>query len=484
MEGFSEAEVAEAFAEAFPPDPRSRRRERLRERQRALLLELERSAAEAASTADPLDAWLEPALVARLRALGLETMGDLRDRIEFGGRWWQPMPGFGPLKAGRLRAFVLGLLPSAGHPALPFSSAVTALDMAPRTSGDDLALAKSDDAAAMRAWIHARAGSVATARLYEREARRWLLWLRIERRGLRLAQATAADCRDYMAFLEHLPPTWMSRKQAAPGAPGWAPFRGPLTMASRQQTLVILASCYRWLQDAQVLGANPWALVNLRMGDDPAKKVLDTRAFPEPLMAAITDYVRQAPPSPSQARMSFILGFMESTGLRSAELLSAKLGDLSRQPEGWVMQAYGKGAKSRWVALPPQAVQALEVYLQSRGDGPMPGSAAELPLLASTRNPRLPIGYQALYESVRRWLSGAVDACARDDEERVRYGAASTHWLRHTFGTKAVASGVPLDVVQAQMGHASINTTMSYSRAPVTRRLSELSKVFDSGLTS
>ena len=478
LEDFSEAEVAEAYAEAFPADPRARRRERLRERQRALLLSLERLAAEPASADDPIDAWLEPALAARLQALGLETMGDLRLRIDQGGRWWQPMPGFGTLKARRLRAFVLDLLPVSRLPALPFSAAVTALDVATTTSGGDLELAKSDDAAAMRAWVRARAGSAATARLYEREARRWLLWLRIERGGLRLGQVTANDCRDYMAFLEHLPPAWVSRQHAAPGAPGWAPFRGQLTMASRQQALVILAGCYRWLQDAQLIGANPWTLVNLRRGDDPGKKVLDTRALPESLMAAITEFVRRQPPSPSQARMSFILGFLESTGLRSTELLMAKLGDLSKHPEGWVMQVHGKGAKNRWVALPPQAIHALEAYLNARGHGPMPGSSEALPLLASSRDPSLPIGYQALYESVRRWLGRAVEACARDDEEKARYGAASTHWLRHTFGTKAVAKGVPLDVVQAQMGHASVNTTMNYSRAPVTRRLDELSKVF------
>ncbi len=483
MEGFSEAEVAEAYAEAYPPDPRARRRERLRERQLALLRVLEHQAAEVALPTDPLAAWLDPVLTTRLQTLGLETLDELRARIERGGRWWQPMPGFGPVKAGRLKTFVLALLPVPSVPALPFSQALATLDVSGRTR-NDLAVAASDDVAALRAWIRARAGSAATARLYEREARRWLLWLRIERRGLRLAQVTANDCRDYMAFLEHLPPAWISRRHAAPGAPGWAPFRGPLTMASRQQTLVILAGCYRWLQDAQLSSANPWTLVNLRSGDDPDKKLLDTRAFPEPLMSAVTAWVAQATPSPSQFRMRFVLSFVESTGLRSAELLRAKLGDLNRQPEGWVLQVHGKGAKNRWVALPPAAVQALEVYLQARGLGSMPGSAPELPLVASSRDPRQPIGYQTLYESVRRWVHKAVEACAADDAERQRYSQASVHWLRHTFGTKAVAYGVPLDVVQAQMGHASINTTMGYSRAPVSRRLDELGKVFDTRVTS
>lgn len=115
-----------------------------------------------------------------------------------------------------------------------------------------------------------------------------------------------------------------------------------------------------------------------------------------------------------------------------------------------------------------------------RGIGPLKatGLPAELPILTSSKAADQPIGYQALYESVRCWMGKAVQSCAVDEGEFLRYRLATAHWLRHTFGTKAVGHGVPLDVVQAQMGHASINTTMGYSRAPVVRRLDELGKVF------
>ena len=90
-----------------------------------------------------------------------------------------------------------------------------------------------------------------------------------------------------------------------------------------------------------------------------------------------------------------------------------------------------------------------------------------------------PIGYQALYEHVKGWLNRAVSACDLPANERTRLLGASTHWLRHTFGTRAIARAVPLDVIQAQMGHASIQTTTAIcGRAPIRRRVDELGKAF------
>ena len=177
--------------------------------------------------------------------------------------------------------------------------------------------------------------------------------------------------------------------------------------------------------------------------------------------------------------MRFILRFVSAVGLRSAELLGARLGDLARESEGWVLQVHGKGAKNRLVAVPGQALEALRDYLAARALGSLESAPPEAPLLASTLDPLAPLGYQALYESVKRWLSKAVRAAALPEREREKLAGASTHWLRHTFGTRAIARNVPLDVIQAQLGHASIQTTSAiYARAPIRRRVDELNKAF------
>ena len=196
-------------------------------------------------------------------------------------------------------------------------------------------------------------------------------------------------------------------------------------------------------------------------------------------MMEILRFVDAQAPYPSRGRMRFTLLFVEAVGLRSAELLSAKVGDLRMEPEGWVMQVRGKSSKNRLAAVSGQALNALQDYLLIRGLGSVQEASPETLLLASSLDPLASIGYQALYEHVRGWLAQAVRASSLPANERDRLAGANTHWLRHTFRTRAIARAVPLDVIQAQMGHASIQTTTAiYCRAPIERRVDELGKAF------
>jgi integrase len=47
----------------------------------------------------------------------------------------------------------------------------------------------------------------------------------------------------------------------------------------------------------------------------------------------------------------------------------------------------------------------------------------------------------------------------------------SAHAFRHTFGTRAVARDMPIDVVQRILGHASLQTTSIYVHAERQRML-------------
>ena len=510
LDGFSQSEALALYVEAFPADRRAARGQRLRERQLALLRRLEGLAAETPQPGDSVAGWFDDALAAKLVTAGLLTLGDLNARVSAGGAWYRSLPAIGVSKARRIERHLATLLPRQALPPRPLFmlSATPALFSTPLPAGsspgpasgelmrDDGVVSSRDrarppplsspsllnaksDPEAVQGWIQARAGSQATATLYQREANRLLLWLQYECRGATLAHMTVGDCGAYMAFLQHIPPRWISRVRAAPGTPGWAPFRGQLSHASCRQAIVIVASLFAWLQAAQYLAGNPWLLVNQDTGDDPGKKMLDSKALSEAAMREVLRFIDAQAPSPSRARIRFILLFVEAVGLRSAELLSATLGDLRMEPEGWVMQVRGKGAKNRIAAVPGQALHALQGYLLARGLGSIQAAPPEAPLLAATQDSLAPIGYQALYEHVKGWLTRAVRASSLPAHERDRLSGATTHWLRHTFGTRAIAREVPLDVIQAQMGHASIQTTTAiYGRAPIKRRMDELGKAF------
>ncbi len=94
LDGWSEAELQEFYAQRFgAQDTSSRRRavrnDRLRAQRMQLLKDLEAVAAATASPLDPLDGWLNPDLAAQLLKLGELTLADLRGRIARGGTWWQ-----------------------------------------------------------------------------------------------------------------------------------------------------------------------------------------------------------------------------------------------------------------------------------------------------------------------------------------------------------------------------------------------------------
>jgi integrase len=279
--------------------------------------------------------------------------------------------------------------------------------------------------------------------------------------------------------LQHVPDQWISRVHSSPGTQGWAPFRGRLSTHSVRQAITIIASMFQWLQAANYLSNNPWLLVNQKIGDDKESRVLQSKALSAVALRYVIDYCFERLPAPAAHRMLFIARFLSSVGLRSAELLSAKLSDVQHEEEGWVMQVHGRGSKNRIAALPASALEALNTYLIARGLGDITQAPPAAPILASLADPMVTVGYQALYTHVKAWLRKAIQSADLPSSERIRMSQASTHWLRHTFGTQAIAKEVPLDVIQAQMGHASIQTTTAtYGRAPIRRRIDELGKAF------
>jgi integrase len=60
-----------------------------------------------------------------------------------------------------------------------------------------------------------------------------------------------------------------------------------------------------------------------------------------------------------------------------------------------------------------------------------------------------------LYELAKSWFTKAIRASDLPAAEHSKVAGASTHWLRHTFATRAIAREVPLGVIQTQLSYAS-----------------------------
>ena len=490
---WSESELLEMYQANVIGAPDASRRQqrnmRVRQKQLDLLRRLEPLAATPISAADPIDAWL-PDEAGRLALGGLSTMGDIARAIASGRQWWRAIPGFGTIKAGRIAAQLQflsadALLPHAagGLVLSRIEHLMTGrvLDHLDGSTGNNRSpypprISASDDRQAIDSWLKARAaGSDLTALAYRREAERFLLWCVIER-NKPLSSANVDDCGAYLEFLGAIPAGWVSREKAARFSPGWTPFRGQLSPSSRRHAIGVVNNLFEWLTGQRYLDSNPWMALNRASLegaaplDNPASRALTTQGY-----GALLDFVDAQDELGAGPRNRFLLRFLRHTGLRISELIYATLADLHEDSMGFSLQVIGKGRRRRLVTLSEPAIDCLSRYLTSRAlPFPPRESDLALPILVSVDDPHRAVGYESLYSGFRelvRRASKEQPARKQDSFER-----ASLHWLRHTFATRAAEAGMPEDVLMAEMGHRSRETTARYYTSQGERRRKEMEK--------
>ncbi len=385
--------------------------------------------------------------------------------------------------------------PAAGIGIVPLERFVAPVDRdgsrgSNRAAAGRCSIAAANDCEAIAAWLRPRLPSDGqpghTWRAYRKEAERFLLWSVLVR-GKALSSLDADDCAAYRDFIAAPPAAWIAPCGAQRCSDGWRPFAGPLSARSQAAATSILRSLCGWLVRRHYLAANPWDGVPARVEAQPMPQL---RAFsPRQWMLVrtwITGEVARAP-SPALHRLRFLLEFGAMTGLRLAELASARLGwlrleqlhDMRGQAPAWSMRVPGRRNSWREVPLADPVMQVLRCYLVQRGLKADPlANDPGLPLI-SRLDRQGALSAWRIHEVVRDGFKRCALAVQAQDPhaaERIRSG--STHWLRHTFGAHTVARGVARDVVQSALGHASPATTAIYGRSEAARQHLELQAVF------
>jgi integrase/recombinase XerD len=145
------------------------------------------------------------------------------------------------------------------------------------------------------------------------------------------------------------------------------------------------------------------------------------------------------------AKKRTILQFLYETGARASELCALAWRDVQPRERGQAQATlFGKGDRTRAVLFSGELMQQLELL---RGN-----SGPDVPVF-KTRTGK-PMDEPALFRIVRA-------AAARAGMKQ----AVSPHWLRHACASHALDAGAPISLVQAQLGHASLETTSAYVHA-------------------
>lgn len=149
--------------------------------------------------------------------------------------------------------------------------------------------------------------------------------------------------------------------------------------------------------------------------------------------------------APTGIRNAALIVVMYRSGLRVSEALALRVKDVDLDA-GSIRVLHGKGDQARTVGIDPGALAFVTRWLDVRKQRKLSSRA---PLFCTLDGKPVKTAY------VRALLPRLAQKAGI--EKRVH-----PHGLRHTHAAQLAAEHVPLNVIQAQLGHSSAATTSRY----------------------
>ena len=190
---------------------------------------------------------------------------------------------------------------------------------------------------------------------------------------------------------------------------------------------------------------SPAAMTGYHAGRPPRNKGLRYPADP-PRVEEIIAVMRHAGAGAHGDRLRGLIVVLWRSGLRIAEALDLGEADLDER-RGALLVRRGKGGKRREVGMDDWGWEQLRPWISQRSQLPVGR------LFCVIEGPTCG----------RRWAPGAVRTQLRRlaGEAGVRRRFAP-HQLRHAHAVEMAREGVPLNVIQRQLGHTNLGVTSVY----------------------
>ena len=218
--------------------------------------------------------------------------------------------------------------------------------------------------------------------------------------------------------------------------------------------LSALSSLFKHLCDKQIVQVNP--VQGIKRPKTPQDGVTPSianklvRKILEACKARLDD--AKTPTAKLLAsRNSAMLHVLFFLGPRVSEVVSLNVGDIVADGEYTVMKLKVKGGGAHRVPAPPEALAAVNEYLQMSGH-----TRGAMFRRVKGGNARL----------TRLSIYNIFVAAAKE----VSVDHYSTHSARATFATESLNNGALLEHVQNALGHSSITTTQMYDKRKTLHR--------------
>lgn len=227
-----------------------------------------------------------------------------------------------------------------------------------------------------------------------------------------------------------------------------------LSAASMNRELSSIKSLFSYLRRIGVVEKD----ITKRISSLKTPKVLP-QFVPQSRMDELLESTREQKYSQEfkQVRNSLIISLLYGCGIRLAELLDIKLGDITNGS----VKIHGKGDKDRLVPLLPELLSRVEAYVECCRRYGIELTAADKLIVGTAGKP---LSRSTVQRVVRQEMMAA----------NVQ-GRKSPHILRHTFATHLLGKGADMREIQELMGHSSLSTTQHYTH----NSIEQLQSVYD-----
>lgn len=186
-------------------------------------------------------------------------------------------------------------------------------------------------------------------------------------------------------------------------------------------------------------------------------------------------------------KTSWLFKLLYYTGCRRNELATATMDDIIFDGRKLWLKVIGKGSVPGKIPIVNELFTALEHYRQFWG---LPSiisrkkSEAHIPLIIHyfSDSNYYPIPSGQIW-FITKSICVSIASSTTDLQIANKFLRISPHWFRHTSATHQIDSGIDLRVVQQNLRHSSIQTTLRYVHKDAQKRHIETITKFPINLT-
>jgi site-specific recombinase XerD len=369
------------------------------------------------------------------------------------------------------------------------SQALAAIGPGVLSSQDSCQIEARTDLDAMRAWLREYESSPATRRSYEKEAQRFLLWCRVEKKKA-LAELNRQDFEHYFAFLKNPSPRefWCGRpgnKSKLRGTAGWRPFAGPLGPKAMHVALSVLSSFMSYIADAGYIKANPMSLIRRKsrfLGSSKGERGLEvaSRILDDDEWAAFLHVVAHLPELDFQerlqkARVKLIVSMLFLLGLRVEELASHQWLAFRELRGKWWFFVAGKGGKFAKIPANDCLMSEVNAFRVLLGKSAQPAPDEMAPIVPAFTHDEALSSRQI--SKILKSIAHKAAAVFDEPHKKKKLESFSPHWLRHLSASMQDRSGIEFKHIRANHRHERDDTTRLYVHANDAERHKDMDKL-------